>query len=539
MNKKINFQKKEIDESKPLEYLRVLGSGSFGKVYLAKDKESEKEFAVKVNYIDPQIDGIGRINELQLMIAVKHIYINGSREIYFEYPLDRKVEVDSDYVKRKDLKLDNYYIIMDRASCSLDVYLNSTRYSSIVGQISSIMTQILLGLEYLHAKGICHRDLRPDNILYFKEEEDGQFYGKVKISDLGLGKTLDPHLGNTTMIVNRYYRPPEIACMCRIYTLSVDIWSLGIIFFRLLSGGSYLYSPNSDSNETTLKLIHQLIPLDGITYPESNDGILERVSKIKSLNLLRATLEEKIKKEALVSFINEGDSEEQVFNSVIDLLVKMLDPNMKRITASEILNLDLFKKERQLIDEMRIETKISNDGKWLGDKDLIISVQSKIRDEVINDAIDLYNNRNNKTSKGKLMYPFYTNQIWSASVDLFDRWHAITKNPTKTKALNAFYVCFYIMIKMLNGRAHYRFTEVYQQWNSDFENLEFSIINSFCRTGIYRRTIYEYLKDFDDEKMPSLVRFVKSLPNYNGISISKLARSFENQILNNERANSS
>ncbi len=96
------------------------------------------------------------------------------------------------------------------------------------GHIKSYVLQTLLGLEYLHANWILHRDLKPNNLLLNRD-------GVLKIADFGLAKHYgSPNRQYTHIVVTRWYRAPELLFGARIYGTGVDIWAVGCILAELL-----------------------------------------------------------------------------------------------------------------------------------------------------------------------------------------------------------------------------------------------------------------------------------------------------------------
>ena len=94
-------------------------------------------------------------------------------------------------------------------------------------QLAQITKQILRGLQYLHIKGVAHRDLKLENIMYTSERKVC-----VKLIDFGFSKTIDPNTENTdcgTLV----YQAPEV--FDRRYTTKCDLYSLGVIVFMLAS----------------------------------------------------------------------------------------------------------------------------------------------------------------------------------------------------------------------------------------------------------------------------------------------------------------
>jgi len=102
-----------------------------------------------------------------------------------------------------------------------------------------IVIQIARGLAYLHAEGICHRDIKLDNILCSGEEEDF----RVVIYDFSLSAHFREGERMRTICGTPAYTAPEIFRGDRPYTEACDIWSLGVVAYTLLVGS---YLPNAE-----------------------------------------------------------------------------------------------------------------------------------------------------------------------------------------------------------------------------------------------------------------------------------------------------
>lgn len=91
------------------------------------------------------------------------------------------------------------------------------------------MYQMLAGMDYVHARGIMHRDLKPQNLLVDKR-------GYCKLADFGLARAfMIPVRAYTHEVVTLWYRAPEILLGQRTYAPAVDMWSIGCIFAELVN----------------------------------------------------------------------------------------------------------------------------------------------------------------------------------------------------------------------------------------------------------------------------------------------------------------
>ncbi|XP_065827962.1 eukaryotic translation initiation factor 2-alpha kinase 3-like [Oscarella lobularis] len=139
------------------------------------------------------------------------------------------------------------YLFIQMELCekkTLSTWLSERQETREYAQIITIFKQIVSAVEYVHAKGMMHRDLKPSNILF-------AFNGSVKIGDFGLvtyhSATNGHYYGSVPFNLNQmgnrrhtgavgtelYMSPEQIAG--KSYSEKVDIFSLGVIFFELIS----------------------------------------------------------------------------------------------------------------------------------------------------------------------------------------------------------------------------------------------------------------------------------------------------------------
>lgn len=106
--------------------------------------------------------------------------------------------------------------------------------------LKSLMQQFLLGLAFIHRRGVLHRDLKGSNILLSK-------YGELKIADFGLARFYAPGRGNdyTNRVITQWYKPPELLFGATVYGAEVDMWSAGCALRLPPTPG---WAPDADSH---------------------------------------------------------------------------------------------------------------------------------------------------------------------------------------------------------------------------------------------------------------------------------------------------
>lgn len=95
-----------------------------------------------------------------------------------------------------------------------------------------LMTQFARALQHIHAHHICHRDLKPDNLLVDPDRT------RLYLCDFGCAKILRPHntAKSETYMCSRFYRAPELIIDRNLYGTEVDVWSYGCVFVECCIG---------------------------------------------------------------------------------------------------------------------------------------------------------------------------------------------------------------------------------------------------------------------------------------------------------------
>ena len=195
------------------QYLEVIGNGTFGIVCRAKDLNTNEIVAIKTVYQD---DG-HQNRELNIIKGLKHPNIIGLRRYFYT---------------RNELGEEFLSLVLDYMPMSLDrVIKEAEKKKQTLPQsfIRLAMYQFMRALEYLHSLGICHRDIKPHNLLV---DLDASI---VKLCDFGCSKRLIEGEPNIQYICARYYRAPEVVFGWAHYTCAIDLWSAGCVMAEMIS----------------------------------------------------------------------------------------------------------------------------------------------------------------------------------------------------------------------------------------------------------------------------------------------------------------
>ena len=196
------------------EFIRWIKSGGFGNIYLAKEVDSNKDFAVKEisvkNFSNENLYNISR--ESMILKEMSHINIIKFHRI-FTYN-------------------QKFYIIMDFARGGELSSILSSNKPLKEEHAKNLFHQIYNAVCYIHSKNIIHRDLKPNNILFLDEEKT-----HIIIIDFGISGSSNGNQKELVKAGTQLYLPPEVLTGAEFSSSTkLDIWALGIILYQMVEG---------------------------------------------------------------------------------------------------------------------------------------------------------------------------------------------------------------------------------------------------------------------------------------------------------------
>ena len=199
----------QIEKSCP-EYSNFerIGSGTFGNIYKAQNKETKYYVAIK------EID--------------KERYDNSTNE---ESEIMNKIKTENSVsvIETIDTK-EYYYIVMELCDCNLEEYILKREKKLSIKEIREVLTQLNNTFKIMQKENIIHRDLKPSNILISFNRLDKCL---IKLSDYGSSKELNKTLKTLSYKGTTLTMSPEMLKGGTVNSKS-DIWSLGIIIYFML-----------------------------------------------------------------------------------------------------------------------------------------------------------------------------------------------------------------------------------------------------------------------------------------------------------------
>lgn len=207
--KRCHIHSRHVDQDYVTEG-RVLGSGFTGDVRLARSRLSGCNVALKCFELGGCVEDLERaFDEAEIFLSLDHPHIVRLYDVY--------------------LSEEQLCLVMECMEGG-ELFERVRRCKRLTEAVAAgALRQMLLAVAYLHAKGIAHCDVKPENFLF--EELDGDF---LKLCDFGFSQLCPPNSALWKVIGTPKYMSPGV--YQGHYTTTSDLWSMGVVAFVLLQG---------------------------------------------------------------------------------------------------------------------------------------------------------------------------------------------------------------------------------------------------------------------------------------------------------------
>ncbi|KXX81341.1 CTD kinase subunit alpha [Madurella mycetomatis] len=226
-NSKSVFFRKPGNES-------VVGSGTYGKVFKGQNVYTKKLVALKRIRMEGERDGfpVTAVREIKLLSSLSHKNVVKLQEVMVE--------------------TNECFMVFEYLSHDLTGLLNHPSYTLEPAHKKHLAQQLFEGLDYLHTRGVLHRDIKAANILVSNE-------GILKLADFGLARFYAKHrrLDYTNRVITIWYRSPELLLGETQYGPAVDIWSAACVLMEIFTKRAVFPGDGGEINQ--LQKIHAVL----------------------------------------------------------------------------------------------------------------------------------------------------------------------------------------------------------------------------------------------------------------------------------------
>ena len=227
------------------EMLDDLGEGIFGSVKLGVEKKTKERVAIKIikkKKAKPSDMELVR-TEIDIMKLCHHPNVVRLLD-HFE---------NAEYI----------FIVMEYIRGGrLTDYMKEKKFNFTEKRVAELIYEIALGVKYLHKYGIIHRDLKPDNIMLTEASDRGH----IKIMDFGLSKILGKKEKTSDGFGTLTFVSPEVLIR-KPYNKEIDIWSIGVILYLMLSGDLPFDDPEDDEQKIAKSIVFK-----DVEFPQKKFG---------------------------------------------------------------------------------------------------------------------------------------------------------------------------------------------------------------------------------------------------------------------------
>ena len=239
------------------EMLDDLGEGIFGSVKLGVEKKTKERVAIKIikkKKAKPSDIELVR-TEIDIMKLCHHPYVVHLLD-HFE---------NAEYI----------FIVMEYIRGGrLTDYMKEKKFHFTEKRAAEIIYEIALGVKYLHKYGIIHRDLKPDNIMLTESNDKGH----IKIMDFGLSKILGKKEKTSDGFGTLTFVSPEVLIR-KPYNKEIDIWSIGVILYLILSGDLPFDDEEDDEQKIAKSIVFNEVEFPAKKFGNKSKEVIELIKK--------------------------------------------------------------------------------------------------------------------------------------------------------------------------------------------------------------------------------------------------------------------
>lgn len=239
------------------EFVRIIGTGAFGKVFLARYMHNNKYYAIK--RMDKKL--LKEVRQLdniynESLILQEACFCPFIVKFYHTIETDGYVFIVMEYIQGGEL----FYYIKKYHHFTEDI-------------VRFFIAEIVLALKHLHEKGILYRDLKPENLLLSSK-------GHIKLADFGFATRVNENV--YTLCGTPEYMAPE-KLLGRGDSVETDYWSLGCLMYEMLCGLPPFY--DNVTNAIYTKVLCDEVEMPRHISAAARDFMSRLLSKDKSIRL--------------------------------------------------------------------------------------------------------------------------------------------------------------------------------------------------------------------------------------------------------------
>ncbi|KAJ7989275.1 hypothetical protein DPEC_G00317790 [Dallia pectoralis] len=196
---------------KDYKIIKKIGEGTFSEVVKAQSLRDGKYYACKT--MKQPISSLEQANNLREVQAMKRLNPHPNIIQLHELIFDKESGILS--------------LVCELMEMNIYEFLRGRQKPLPESKVRHYMYQLCKSLDHMHSNGIFHRDVKPENILIKQDV--------LKLGDFGSCRSLYSKPPHTEYISTRWYRAPECLLTDGFYSHKMDMWSVGCVFYEIIS----------------------------------------------------------------------------------------------------------------------------------------------------------------------------------------------------------------------------------------------------------------------------------------------------------------